>query len=106
MRTLSLEEAVAAIQALPLEERAGATHALAEAVADGLADSRNPAWTIFDPLECTQARAARCRGGTEMFPVTNEVCSFFVDEDCSCPHALGARLPPEVQGTLPLFRDQ
>jgi len=106
MRTLSLEDAVAAIQALPPSERAGATHALVDAVAYGLADSRNLAWTIFDPLECTPARAARCRGGTEMFPVTNEVCSVFVDQDCACSHEPGARVPPEVQGTLPLFHDR
>jgi hypothetical protein len=106
MRTLSLEEAVAAIQALPPAERAGATHALVDAVAYGMADSRKPAWSIFDALECTPARAARCRNGAEMFPATNEVCSVFVDEDCACPHALGGRVPPEVEGTLPLFRDQ
>jgi hypothetical protein len=106
MRTLSLEDAVAAIQALPPAERAAAAHALADAVAYGLTDTRSPAWTIFDALECTPARAGRCRDGAEMFPVTNEVCSVFVDEDCVCPHALGARLPSEVQGALPLFHDQ
>jgi hypothetical protein len=106
MRTLSMEEAVAAVQALPPEERAAATHALVDAVAHGLAESGRPAWIIFDVLECTPARATRCRSGGEMFPVTNEVCSVFVDPDCACPHALGARVPPELQGTLPLFQDQ
>lgn len=106
MRTLSLEEAVTAVQTLPPEERAAATHALVDAVAQGLAESVEPAWTIFDALECTPARAARCRGGGEMFPVASEVCSVFVDPDCACPHAFGARVPVELRGTLPLFPDQ
>jgi hypothetical protein len=104
MRTLSLEEAAAAIRALPPEERAGATHALVDAVAHGLSGS-NTAWTIFDPLECTPARAARCRSGAEMFPGASEVCSVFVDEDCACPHADGARVPAEARGALPPFRE-
>ena len=87
MRALSLEEAVASIRALPSEERETAIHFLTDRVAHALVDSLKPAMTIFDPLECTPARAGRCHRRPEMFPLTNEVCAVFVDEDCTCPHA-------------------
>jgi len=84
---MSLEQACAAISTFPPAERAGASRALAAAVAGRLNDG--PGWSVLDPLQCTPDRAAHCLSEGTAVAVGNQVCLSVLDRGLVCP--FGAR---------------
>ena len=85
MKSMSLEQAVAAIRAKPPAEREAALEALTSAATQDIADGPVGRWAIFDPLQCTPEIASRCeyRGG----PGSRRICLVAIDEAVHCPHA-------------------
>jgi len=84
MKGMSLDQALAAIRAMPPQDRVAAVEALARAATRGLEGQGN-GWTVFDPLECTPDVATRCdyRGG----PGKGRICLVAIDDRVGCPHA-------------------
>jgi hypothetical protein len=84
MPWMTLEEAIEFVGSLPSREKTAARQALSDAMCFGVADEcAGSRWLVFDPLECTLERAARCprRGGR---PSAGEVCLAVADPAVSC----------------------
>jgi hypothetical protein len=81
---MRLDEALAAIRAMPEDERTAAIEQLARAVRAS-ADDR-VSWTVFDPLECTPDMAARCWSGRRTMVVNERACAAMFEPTLVCPH--------------------
>jgi hypothetical protein len=81
---MTLDEALAAIRAMPNNERAKAIDDLARAVRSSIAGGEN--WAVFDPLECTSDMAARCWSGRRTMVVGERVCAAVFDSTLPCLH--------------------
>jgi len=84
VKGMTLAQAVAAIRAMPPQERVAAVEALAS-TASGGPEGPGEGWKVFDPVECTPEVATRCdyRGG----PGKGRICLVAIDERVGCPHA-------------------
>lgn len=81
---MTLDEALAAIRAMPDEERRAAMEELARAARTSF--EAGASWEVFDPLECTPDMAARCWSGRRTMVVGERVCSAAIDSTLPCPH--------------------
>jgi hypothetical protein len=81
---MTLDEALAAIQAMPSDERTAAIENLGRAVTSSIEGGES--WEVFDPLECTSDMAARCWSGRRTMIVGERVCAAAFDPTLPCPH--------------------
>lgn len=89
MTRMTLDQAIAAIRAMPYGARADAVERLSRAVWAGI--ERGDGWEVFDPLECTPDMAARCSYRGRTMVVGDRVCAAVFDPTMPCPHGATVR---------------